>query len=116
MSKKLSDEEEFEDKIIEDIIKNEPNEHKRIKTPTVKDAVKIKDEIKTEIDDFLKTASEFNKVNAAATRQEKVGFYNKLLDDVQDISDSRLNMKTHLLITIYFVIQMQKIFVTWSTI
>ena len=40
-----SDEEEIEDKIIEDIIKNELYEHKKIEAPyvppTVKDAVKI---------------------------------------------------------------------------
>ena len=53
--------------------------------PTVKDAVKIEDEIKTKIDDFLKTASKFNKVDAAATRQKKGWFLHKLLDDVQDI-------------------------------
>ena len=29
------------------------------------------DEIKNEIDDFLKIASEFNKIYAAATRQKK---------------------------------------------
>ena len=49
--------------------------------------MKIEDEIKTEIDNFLKTASEFNKVDAAASRQKKVDFYNKLLDGVQDIPD-----------------------------
>ena len=52
-------------------------------------AVKIVDEIKTEIDDFLKIVSEFNKVDAAATRQKKIDFYNKLLNDAQDIPDRR---------------------------
>ena len=37
-------------------------------------AVKIVDETKTEIDDFLKIVSEFNKVDAAATRQKRLIF------------------------------------------
>ena len=91
--KKPPDEEEFEDKIIEDIIKKQPCEHKKNEAPyvppIVKDVIKIEDEIKTEINDFSKAASEFNKVDAAATRQKKVDIYKKLFDDVEDIPDRR---------------------------
>ena len=73
--KKSSDEDALEKQIIEDIIKNEPYEHKKIEMPyvppTVQDAQTIEDKIKDEIDDFLQTASEFNKIDAAATRQKK---------------------------------------------
>ena len=41
------------------------------------------------IDDFLQLASEFNKVDAAATRQKKVGYYNKLFEDVPGEPDKR---------------------------
>ena len=71
--KKLSDEDPFEKQIIEDIIKNESYEHKNIETPyvqtTVQDAQTVEDEIKNEIGNFLQTASEFNEIDAAATRQ-----------------------------------------------
>ena len=39
--------------------------------PTLQDAQTIEDEIKNEIDNFLQTASESNKIDAAATRQKK---------------------------------------------
>ena len=42
-----------------------------------------------EIDDFLQLASEFNKVDAAATRQKKVDYYNKLFKDTQGEPDRR---------------------------
>ena len=47
--------------------------------PTLQDAQTIEDEIENEIDDFLQTASESNKIDAAATRQKKVDFYDKLM-------------------------------------
>ena len=90
--KRPSDEDTFEKQIIEDIIKNEPNEHKKIETPYVSPAVQdvqtIEDEIKNEIDDFIQTVSEFNKIDAAATKQKQVDFYDKLFDDIKDILDS----------------------------
>ena len=62
-------------KNIEDIIKNEPYDHKKIETAyvpsTIQNTQTIKDEIKDEVDDFLQTASEFNKRDEAATRQRK---------------------------------------------
>ena len=71
--KNLSAEDTFEKEIIENIIKNETYEHKKIETPyvppTVPDAQTIEDEIKNEADDFLQTASKFNEIDAAATRQ-----------------------------------------------
>ena len=39
--------------------------------PTVKDAQKFEDEIKKKKDYFLKTATDFNKVNTAATIQKE---------------------------------------------
>ena len=45
--------------------------------------------MKLKIDDFLQTASEFKKIDAAATEQKKVDFYDKLFDDRKYIPDSR---------------------------
>ena len=42
--------------------------------PTVADAAIIENQTNKEIDDFLQLASEFNKVDAAATRQKKVDY------------------------------------------
>ena len=82
--KKHSDEDTFEKQIIE---------HKKVETPylppTAQDAQTIADEIKNEIDNFLQTASEFNKIDTAATKQKKVDFYDKLFDDVKDIPGTR---------------------------
>ena len=79
--------------IIEDIINNEPYKHKKIEVPyvepTVKDAGTIENESNKKIGDFLKVASEFNKIDAAATRHKKVDYYEKLFEDVQEIDDSR---------------------------
>ena len=73
--KKPSDEDDFKHEIVEDILKDEQYEHKKVETPylepTLQDAATIHDQIKKEIDDFLQLASEFNKVNAAATKQKK---------------------------------------------
>ena len=48
---------------------------KKIKEPyvetTVQDAQAIESEAKNEVDQFLQTESEFNKIDAAATRQKK---------------------------------------------
>ena len=55
----------------------------------VQDAQTIENETKDEIDCFLQTASEFNKIDAAATKQKKVDFYDKLFYDVRDVTDSR---------------------------
>ena len=91
--KKPSNEDIFEQQIVEDIIKTESYEHKKIETPYVKpteqDAQTIENEIKNEIDEFLQTASEFNKIDAAASKQKEVDFYDKLSDDVQDVTESR---------------------------
>ena len=61
--KKPSDEEEFEGKINEDIV--EPYKHKKTEKPyippTVQNVQMIENKTKNKIDDFLKTASEFNK-------------------------------------------------------
>ena len=74
--KKSSDEDDFEREIVEDILKDEPCEHKKIETPyvepTVEDAATVEDQVNKEIDDFLQLASEFNKVDAAATKQKKL--------------------------------------------
>ena len=74
--KKPSDEDNFEREIGEEILKDEPYEHKKIETlyveSTVKDAATIEDQVNKEIDDFLQLASEFNKVDAAATKQKKL--------------------------------------------
>ena len=74
--KKSSDEDDFEREIVEDILKDEPCEHKKIETPyvepTVEDAATAEDQVNKEIDDFLQLASEFNKVDAAATKQKKL--------------------------------------------
>ena len=57
--------------IIEDIINNEPYEYKKIEDPyvepTLKDAGTIENESNEKIDNFLKAASEFNKIDVAAT-------------------------------------------------
>ena len=50
---------------------------KKVETPYVEDAATIDDQIKKETADFLQLASEFNKADAAATRQ-KVDYYHKL--------------------------------------
>ena len=88
---KPSNEEEFEGQIIEDIL--EPYEHKKIKNPYVKpkpqDAQTIVYETKNEIDDFLKTASEFNKFNAAARKQKRDYYYDKLFDNITEKGDRR---------------------------
>ena len=42
--------------------------------PTVADAAIIENQTNKEIDDFLQLAPEFNKVDAAATRQKKVDY------------------------------------------
>ena len=59
--KKLSDEDGFEHEIAEDILKDEPYEHKKVETPysepTVQDVATIDDQIKKEIVDFLQLAS-----------------------------------------------------------
>ena len=72
--KKHSDEGTFQKQIIE---------HKKVEAPylppTVQDAQTIEDEIKKKNDNFLQTASEFNKIDKAATKQKKVDFYRKLL-------------------------------------
>ena len=41
------------------------------------DAQTIENETKNETDDFLKTASEFNKVETAAAKQKKDDYYDK---------------------------------------
>ena len=91
--KKPSDEANFEHEIVEDILKDEPYEHKKVETPfvelTVQDAATIDNQIQKEIDDFLQLASEFNKVDAAATRQKEVDYYDKLSEDVQGKPDRR---------------------------
>ena len=65
--KKASDGEEFDGKIIEDIL--EPYEHKKIEKPyvppTAQDLQMIENEIKNKIDDFLKTKC------VAATNQKR---------------------------------------------
>ena len=72
--KKHSDEGTFQKQIIE---------HKKVEAPylplTVQDAQTIEDEIKKKNDNFLQTASEFNKIDKAATKEKKVDFYHKLL-------------------------------------
>ena len=71
----------------------EPYEHKKIKNPYVKpkpqDAQTIVYETKNEIDDFLKTASEFNKFNAAARKQKRDYSYDKLFDNITEKGDRR---------------------------
>ena len=61
--------------VIEDLINNEPYKHKKIEDlyaePTVKDVKTIEDEKNKENYDFLKVPSEFDKTDAAATRQKK---------------------------------------------
>ena len=73
--KKSFDEDTFEVQVIEDLINNEPYKHEKIEDlyvePTVKDVKTIEDEKNKENDDFLKVPSEFNKIDAAATRQKK---------------------------------------------
>ena len=91
--KKPSDEDDFECEIVEDILKDEPCEHKKVETPyvepTLQDAATADDQIKKEIDDFLQLTSEINKVNLAATIQKKVDFYDKLFKDIQGKPDRR---------------------------
>ena len=71
--KKTGDDEKLEEQIIEDAFRS----LKHVKTdspyvpPTAQDAVTIEKETKTEANDFVKTALEFNKVDRAATRQKK---------------------------------------------
>ena len=81
--KKPSDEEEFEGQIIEDIL--EPYEHKKIENPyvppTPQDAQTIENE--------TKTTSEFNNVDATATKQKRDDYYDKLFDDITDEGDRR---------------------------
>lgn len=71
---------------------NDLYEHKNIITPyvepTVQEPQTIEIETKDEIDEFLLTASEFNKLDAATNKQKKV-FYEKLFGDVQYVTDSR---------------------------
>ena len=66
---------------------------KKIETPyvqpTIRDVQTIENETKNEIDEFLLAASGFNKIDIAATKQKKVDFYNKLFDDLQDVTDYR---------------------------
>ena len=73
--KKPSEENDFEQEIVEDILKDEPYEHKKVETPyvepTVQDAATIDDQIKKEIDNFSQLTSEFNKFDEEATRQKK---------------------------------------------
>ena len=87
--KKTSDQDNFGEQIIEDTINNEPYQHKKNEDPyvepTVKDAVTIENET---IAEKLKVASECNKIDAAATRQKKVDYYDKLFEDV----DKQLTM------------------------
>ena len=91
--KKPSDEDNFEREIVKDILKDESYEHKETETsyvaPTVADAATIEDQTNKEIDDILHLVAEFNKVDAAVTRQKKVNYYNKLFDDIQDEPDRR---------------------------
>ena len=91
--KKPSDEDIFERETVEDILKDAPYQHKKTETPyvtpTVADAATIEDQTNKETDDFLQLASEFNKVDVAATRQEKVGYFDKLFDDIQDEPNRR---------------------------
>ena len=79
--KKPSDEEEFEGQIIEDIL--EPNEHKKIENPyvlpTPQDAKTIENE----------TASEFNNVDTATTKQKRDDYCDKLFDDITGEGDTR---------------------------
>ena len=91
--KKPSDEDDSEREIVEDILKDEPYEHKKLETPyvelTVQDAATVDNQIKKEINDFLLLASEFNKVDTAATKQKKVDYYNKLFKKVKGEPDRR---------------------------
>ena len=57
--------------------------------PLVQDAQTIEDDTKNEIDSFLQPASEFNKVDAAATKQKNVDFFDKLFGDMENVTDSR---------------------------
>ena len=53
------------------------------------DAQVIENETKNEIDNFQKTAPEFNKADAAATKQKRDNYYEKLFDDTTDEGDRR---------------------------
>ena len=53
------------------------------------DAQAIENETKNEIDNFLKTASEFHTVDAAATKQKRDDYYDKLFNDIMDEDDRR---------------------------
>ena len=72
--KKPSDEEEFEEKINEDIV--EPYKHKKTEKPyippMVQDVQMIENKTKNKIDDFLKTASEFNKRGSNKPKKGKL--------------------------------------------
>ena len=49
----------------------------------------IEEQIKKQTDDSLQLAFEFNKVDAAATCQKKVDYYQELFEDVHDELDRR---------------------------
>ena len=49
----------------------------------------IENETQNEIDEFLKTASEFNKVNMVATSQKKENQYDEQFDDITNEGDRR---------------------------
>ena len=55
----------------------------------VKDAQTIENETKNEIDDVLKTASDFNKVNVPATSQKREDYDDKLFDNRTNEGDRR---------------------------
>ena len=96
--KKPPDEDAFEREITEDILKDELYEHKKGETlyvePTVEDAAIIEDQVNKKIDDFLQLASEFNKVDAVATKQKKIDYYDKLFEDVEEKPDKRQKRTT----------------------
>ena len=50
---------------------------KKSTAPTVMDARTIEGQVNKEIDDFLQLASEFYKIDAAATKQKKPDYYHK---------------------------------------
>ena len=52
-------------------------------------AATIEDQVKEEVDYFLRLASEFYKVDATDTKQKMTDYYNKLFEDVQDKPDRR---------------------------
>ena len=95
--KKTSGKDNFEREIVEDILKDEPYEHKKTETPNVAlavaDAATIEDQINKESNDFLQLASAFYKVDVAATTQKKVDYHDKLFDGIQDEPDGRQEIK-----------------------